>query len=119
MRFCKAQGLRFTRSRPYCKNDYPHVEQKHRPFVREIVGYERYDTPEAGRWLNDIYAILDPYVNFFLPMRKVIAKQREGSKIQQRYAVRPSLRKKRALRSRPPAVKGCFLASAMRRLRRP
>ena len=53
-------------------------------FVREIVGYERYDTPEAVRWLNDIYAILDPYVNFFLPMRKVIAKQREGSKIQKR-----------------------------------
>lgn len=85
IRFCKKQRLRFTRSRPYCKNDNPHAEQKNRQFVREVVGYERYDTPEAVTWLNDVYAVLDPYANFFLPMRKVVAKQRQGAKMKKRY----------------------------------
>lgn len=85
IRFCKAQDLRFTRGRPYHKNDNPHVEQKNRQFVREVVGYERYDTPEAVTWLNDVYAILDPYANFFLPMRKVVEKQRNGAKVKKRY----------------------------------
>ena len=85
IRFCKVQDLRFTRGRPYHKNDNPHVEQKNRQFVREVVGYERYDTPEAVAWLNDVYAILDPYANFFLPMRKVVEKQRNGAKVKKRY----------------------------------
>ncbi|HOJ84082.1 MAG TPA: hypothetical protein PKY23_05160 [Bacillota bacterium] len=41
VRFCPRNGLEFTRSRPYRKNDNAHVEQKNRQFVREIVGYER------------------------------------------------------------------------------
>lgn len=85
LRFCKIHGLSFTRTRPYQKNDNAHVEQKNRQYVREIVGYERYDTPEAVEWLNQVYACLDPYVNLFLPMRKVIAKERCGSRLRKRY----------------------------------
>ncbi len=50
-------------SRPYKKNDNAHVEQKNRVLVREIVGYERYDTPEHVQWLNTVYAWLDVYAN--------------------------------------------------------
>ena len=78
-RFCREQGLSFTRSRPYRKNNNAHAEQKNRQYVREIVGYERYDTPQAVSWLNRIYACLDPYANLFLPMRKVIAKECRGT----------------------------------------
>ena len=55
VRFAKERGLTFTRSRPYRKNDSAHVEQKNRQYVREIVGYDRFDTPEAVQWLNRVY----------------------------------------------------------------
>lgn len=83
--FTRERGLQFTRSRPYRKNDNAHVEQKNRQFVREIVGYERYDTPTAVEWLNRVYAVLDPYVNLFLPVRKVIRKERSGARVRKHY----------------------------------
>ncbi|MDN5362081.1 MAG: hypothetical protein PWP70_1128 [Moorella sp. (in: firmicutes)] len=87
LRFCKTNNLTFTRSRPYRKNDNPHVEHKNHQFVREIVGYERYDTPEAITWLNNVYACLDICANLFLPMRKVIAKERRGAHVHKSYDV--------------------------------
>jgi hypothetical protein len=85
VKFCKEYGLKFARSRPYEKNDNAHVEQKNRQFVREMVGYERYDTPEDVAWLNDVYALLDTYASLYLPMRKVIFKERKGAKVTKRY----------------------------------
>lgn len=87
VRFCKESGLEFTRSRPYRKNDNAHVEQKNRQFVREMVGYERYDTLEEVAWLNEIYALLDAYVNLFLPIRKVVLKERKGAKVKKSYDI--------------------------------
>ncbi len=87
VRFCKEYGIKFSRSRPYKKNDNAHVEQKNRQFVREIVGYERHDTFEDVAWLNEIYTQLDAYANLFLPMRKVIFKERKGSKVKKRYDI--------------------------------
>jgi hypothetical protein len=85
VRFAQGLGLKFSRSRPYKKNDNPHVEQRNRQFVRDIVGYERYDTPEQVEWLNHVYAVLDPYANLFLPTRKVIAKERNGVRVRKKY----------------------------------
>jgi hypothetical protein len=85
LRFCRQNSLSFTRSRPYRKNDNAHVEQKNRQYVREIVGYERYDTPQAVEWLNQIYALLDTYANLFLPMRKVVSKERRGAHVSKHY----------------------------------
>ena len=83
--YAKATGLQFTRSRPYKKNDSPHVEQKNRQYVRDTVGYERFDTREALSWLNEVYRILDPYANYCLPMRKLIKKVRQGSRVRKTY----------------------------------
>lgn len=85
IRFAQAQNFQFTRGRPYRKNDNAHVEQRNRQFVRDVVGYARYDTPDQVDWLNEVYAILDPYANLFLPTRKLTAKIREGSHIRKRY----------------------------------
>lgn len=87
IRFTKASGLTFTRSRPYKKNDNAHVEQKNKFLVREIVGYERYDSAEHITWLNTVYAWLDVYANACLPMRKVVEKKREGSHVRKKYDV--------------------------------
>lgn len=85
LRFCREHRLEFTQSRPHKKNDNPHVEQKNRQFVREVVGYVRYDTPEQVSWLNQVYAVLDPYANLFLPSRKVVAKTRNRSHVHKTY----------------------------------
>lgn len=87
IRFCNNKEFYFSRSKPYRKNDNAHVEQKNRQFVREIVGYERYDSLEELNWLNEVYALLDPYVNLFLPMRKVVFKERHGAKVIKRYDI--------------------------------
>jgi transposase InsO family protein len=84
-RFCKDRGLTFTRSRPYKKNDNAHVEQKNLQYVREVVGYQRYDTPQAVEWLNAVYACLDEYANLFLPMRKIISKERLQGRVKKKY----------------------------------
>jgi hypothetical protein len=39
--YCASQGITFTRSRPYTKNDNCHVEQKNWAVVRRLVGYDR------------------------------------------------------------------------------
>ena len=37
--YCQREGITFTRSRPYKKNDAAHVEQKNWSVVRRLVGY--------------------------------------------------------------------------------
>jgi len=85
LRFTRDEGLEFTRSRPYRKNDRAHVEQKNRQYVREIVGYQRYDSLADLAWLNRVYGLLDPYANLFLPVRKVTGKERVHGHLRKSY----------------------------------
>jgi len=48
----------FTRSRPKKKDDNAHVEQKNWPPVRKLIGWDRYDSPEALVALKALYADL-------------------------------------------------------------
>lgn len=84
-RYTKQHGLAFTRSRPYRKNDNAHVEQRNRQFVRQVVGYDRYDSAAAVQWLNQVYATLDTYANLFLPTQKLVEKSRIASRIRKRH----------------------------------
>lgn len=78
--------VQYTRSRAYKKNDNAHVEQKNWTHVRELLGYERFETPAVVPLLNQLYEkAWNPYRNFFVPCRKLIEKRREGSKIIKRY----------------------------------
>jgi len=83
--YCAQQKLSFTRSRPYRKNDNCFVEQKNYSIVRRAVGYQRYDTPAQLALLNELYATLRLYSNFFQPTMKLKAKERVGSKVIKRY----------------------------------
>lgn len=83
--YCKEQKLSFTRSRPYRKNDNCFVEQKNYSVVRRAVGYQRYDTDAQLVLLNELYATLRPYTNFFQPSMKLKSKERVGSKVTKRY----------------------------------
>jgi len=57
-RYCLAEQITFTRSRPYHKNDQAHVEQKNWSVVRRLVGYDRWETPEELALLASIYSDL-------------------------------------------------------------
>jgi hypothetical protein len=83
--YCKEQKLSFTRSRPYRKNDNCFVEQKNYSIVRRAVGYQRYDTEAQLSLLNELYATLRLYSNFFQPTMKLRSKERVGSKVIKRY----------------------------------
>ncbi len=84
-RYCQQEQLTFTRSRPYRKNDQAHVEQKNWSVVRQTVGYQRYESPQALALLQTIYTDLRLYVNFFLPVMMLVHKERRGSKIHKEY----------------------------------
>jgi len=85
VRYCSENEITFTRSRPYRKNDNCFVEQKNYSVVRRAVGYRRYDTPEDLEVLNELYAVLRLFTNYFQPSMKLIEKTRVGSKVRKRY----------------------------------
>ncbi len=85
LHYCKDEGLTFTRSRPYRKNDTCYVEQKNWSVVRRFVGYARYDTPETLALLNELHALLRDYTNFFLPSLKLKEKVRTGAHVSRHY----------------------------------
>ena len=79
--WCQREGITFTRSRSYKKNDSCLFEQKNGALVRKVIGYQRYDSKEALEMLNRIYSLLRLYTNFFQPSMKLTGKQRDGAKI--------------------------------------
>lgn len=85
--WCEAEGITFTRTRPYRKNDNCFVEQKNWPVVRQQVGYLRYDTPDELAALGGLYAHLRLYVNFFQPQMRLVAKTRCGAKVSKTFDV--------------------------------
>ena len=72
--YCRREGITFTRSRSYKKNDSCHVEQKNWSVVRRVIGYDRYNSRAALEALNRVYDLTRLYVNFFQPVMKNGAK---------------------------------------------
>ena len=85
IRYADQEHLTFTRSRSGHKNDGAHVEQKNWSVVRRFVGDLRYDTPAQVALLNQLYAVLHLYINFFMPVVKLKEKVRHGNKVTKKY----------------------------------
>lgn len=83
--YCDQEGIEFTRSRAYRKNDQAWIEQKNGAVVRRLVGYGRLEGVKAARALFRLYDVARSYVNFFLPSFKLLEKRREGAKVKKRY----------------------------------
>jgi len=98
LRYCKKNEITFTRARANRKNDNCYVEQKNYTVVRRNVGYARYDTDKELKMLNELYAYLRLYTNFFQPSMKLVEKNRIGSKVKKRYD-KPMTPYKRLLKS--------------------
>lgn len=83
--WCQREGITFTRSRPYKKNDNCYVEQKNGSIVRRVVGRERYSSRQAYEVLNRVYYLLRLHVNFLQPSVKLIRKTRHGARVRKVY----------------------------------
>jgi hypothetical protein len=83
--WCRREGVHFTRGRPYRKNDQAWVEQRNGFLVRRLVGYDRYSSRAAVGVFQRLYPLLRLQVNFFRPVRKLLSKQRLGSRVHKRY----------------------------------
>jgi len=83
--YCRKEGITFTRSRAYKKNDSCHVEQKNWTLVRRLVGHDRYTSRAAMERLNLVYAVLRHYANFFQPTMKLVSKSRHGARVHKTY----------------------------------
>ena len=86
--YCQRNGITFTRSRPYKKNDNAHVEQKNWSVLRRLVGYDRYTSGAALEHLGQLYQHLRLYANFFQPVMKLKHKSRQEAKCG-RHTLRP------------------------------
>jgi hypothetical protein len=69
-------GLRFSRSRPWHKNDNRFVEQKNQSLVRAYLGYDRLDSLAHLAQVNQLYDLMWLYYNFFQPVLHTVAKTR-------------------------------------------
>lgn len=82
LKYCTAEKLVYTRSRPDRKNDNAYVEQKNHTHVRQLVGYHRYDTPEQLEILNDLYRNeYRLFMNFFRPVMKIKSKEKVNNSL--------------------------------------
>ena len=83
--WCLKRGVSFTRGRGYKKNDQAYVEQRNWLAVRRTVGYDRYTSRAALAALERLYALTRLQLNFLRPLRKLIGKERHGSRIRKVY----------------------------------
>jgi hypothetical protein len=78
--YAEATGLRMTRSRPNHKNDNRFVEERNGHVVRTYVGWQRLNVRDAVDALNNLYDVLTPYLNHFIASRRIVSKERIGSR---------------------------------------
>lgn len=83
--WCLKRGVRFTRGRGYKKNDQAYVEQRNWQAVRRRVGYDRYSSKLALAALERLYRLVRLQLNFMLPVRKLVRKERHGARVRQLY----------------------------------
>ena len=83
--WCDTNNIIMTRSRPNHSNDNMHGEERNGHIVRKWIGYQRLDCVEAVAALNDVYAVLCPYLNHFVASRRVIKKYEVDGKWKKKY----------------------------------
>lgn len=103
-RYSIQEKITFTRGRAGKKNDNAYVEQKNDSVVRRWVGYGRYDIQEQVDMLNEFYAVLRLYLNFFVPVMKLKKKVRIGSRVSKKHD-KPKTPYQRILRAKDVAKK--------------
>jgi len=77
--------VEMTRGRPGKKNDNPHVEQKNHTHVRLLLGWDRIGNRDLIKEINEMYEAANLLTNFFCANRRLVYKERRGSRYYKRY----------------------------------
>lgn len=85
VRWCRKEAIRFTRGRPYKKNDQAWGEQKNWTAVRKLIGYDRYSSRVAYTHLGRVLPLIADYLNFCQPVRKLVQTTRVGARVRKTY----------------------------------
>lgn len=84
--YCKREGIKFTRSRSYHKNDQAHIEGKNYQSVRRVTGYGRITSQTITDIFNNLYEEEHRFLtNFFYPTLKLIKKIKVDGKYRKKY----------------------------------
>lgn len=81
----RPEPVQMTRGRPGAKNDNPHAEQKNYTHVRCLLGYRRIENPQLVEPINRLYEAANLLNNFFCSTRRLIRKERRGSRYYKLY----------------------------------
>lgn len=71
---------KLTRSRPHHKNDNCFVEERNGHVIRKWLGYTRLDAEETVEAMNNLYSVLNLYLNHFIASKRIISKERIGAR---------------------------------------
>ena len=80
-----SEDIYLTRSEPGKKNDNMYVEERNGHVVRKYLGYTRFDCIEVVPLINELYEVLEYYLNHFQTVRRTIEKERVGAKYLRKY----------------------------------
>lgn len=83
--FCEKEGIEFTRSRAYQKNDQAWIEQKNGAVIRKIIGHARFSGLAAGQTMAQLFQVVRLYVNYFQPSFKLAERKRIEGRIKKQY----------------------------------
>lgn len=81
----REEPVDMTRGRAGKKNDNPHVEQKNYTHVRCLLGYRRIEDESLVKTINELYDAANLLNNFFCTNRRIIFKERRGSRYYKKY----------------------------------
>lgn len=81
----REQPVIVTRGRSGHGNDSPHVEQKNYTHVRLLFGYHRIENQALIKSMNQLYEASSLLSNFFCANRRLVLKERRGSKYYKKY----------------------------------
>lgn len=84
--YCRRHEIKYTRSRPYHKNDQAHIEGKNFISVRKVTGYGRITDQRIIDLFNDIYENGHRLLtNFFYPTLKLTKKVKVDGRVKKQY----------------------------------
>ena len=95
--WCDAEKIDLSRSEPYKKNDNMCVEERNGHVVRKYLGWERLDDPSLVPLMNELYAVLEDYLNHWKASRRMLSKERIGAKYVRTYEKRAQTAYERVL----------------------
>jgi len=79
------ERIRLSRSEPNRKNDNMYAEERNGHVVRRYLGWQRLDNPAVVPVMNELYDCLPLYLNHFKAVRRIVSKEKVGSRYVRRF----------------------------------